>query len=72
MDAILNVLEGLHFVIKHLLQSRIIQNPWAYESGGGVGGGTTALPNSGKTVEKIRAKQEECVKFRPNQPLCPP
>ena len=39
------------------------------------GGGATALPNSGKTVGKIWAKQEEeklCVKFRPNQPLCPP
>ena len=38
----------------------------------GWGGGATALPNSGKTVGKIRAKQEECVKFRANQPLCPP
>ena len=36
----------------------------------GAGGGT-ALPNSGKTVGEIRAKQEECVKFRANQPLCP-
>ena len=31
---------------------------WAYEAGGG-GGGATALPNSGKTVGKIQAKQEE-------------
>ena len=26
---------------------------------GGAGGGAAALPNSGKTVGKIRAKQEE-------------
>ena len=45
---------------------------WAYESRGGGGQGATALPNSGKTVGKIRAKQEECVKFRANQPFCPP
>ena len=41
----------------------------------GAGGGATALPNLGKTVGKIWAKQEEkklCVKFRANQPLCPP
>ena len=47
--------------------------------GQGGGGGATAFPNSGKTVGKIRAKQEEigrptcvfiCVKFRANQPLC--
>ena len=31
--------------------------------GGGAGGGATALPNSGKTVGKIRAKQEECEKM---------
>ena len=33
-------------------------------------GGQLPPPNSGKTVGKIRAKQEECVKFRANQPLC--
>ena len=38
----------------------------------GAGRGATALPNSGKTVGTIWAKQEECVKFRANQPLCPP
>ena len=43
--------------------------------GRGAGGGATALPNSGKTVGKIWAKQEEeklCVKFQANQSLCPP
>ena len=35
------------------------------------GRGATALPNSGRTVGEIRAKQEECVNFRANQPLCP-
>ena len=42
--------------------------------GRGAGGGATALPNSGKTVGEIWAKQEEkklCVKFRANQPLSP-
>ena len=51
--------------------------PWAYEPGGG-GGGATGLPNSGKTVGKIQAKQKIgtcvfiCVKFPANQPPCPP
>ena len=50
--------------------------------GRGQGGGATALPNSGKTVGEIWAKQEEkklcvkcraiCVTFRANQPICPP
>ena len=44
---------------------------------GGAGGGT-ALPNSGKTVGGNWGKQDIgtcvfiCVKFRANQPLCPP
>ena len=37
----------------------------------GAGGGATALSNSGKTVGKIRAKQEECVKFRQINPSAP-
>ena len=40
----------------------------------GAGGGATALPNSGKTVGKIGAKQEEkksCVKFRQINPSAP-
>ena len=40
----------------------------------GAGGQLTDLPNSGKTVGgnsgKARRKKS-CVKFRPNQPLCP-